>query len=352
MGVTREIVKPGDGQNFPKPGDTVTMHYTGTLADGNKFDSSVDRGQPFQVQIGVGQVIRGWDEGVPQMSLGEKAVLHISADYGYGATGAGGVIPPNAELRFDVELLAINDIHNESPVGDAKVETEEEFPAVCEPKQMIELGPGTGHHHTASVLLMHGFGDTAEGWRDPGMWLAQRLPHVRFVLPTAPTSQAMGCPSWFDFEGASQKRTMDESLSYLNELLDAEVQRVGAGRVVVAGFSQGGALAYHLGLSRSTSPVAGVVALSTFLHGKVAEHIDETAKGTPVLICHGTADDRIPGGVQAVQKAHDLLKQNGAHDVELKLYEGMGHAANLEELRDVLRWMNRVIPSIGGTSKL
>ena len=74
----------------------------------SKFDSSRDRGQPFSFTIGVGQVIKGWDEGVMQMSLGEKATLDITSDYGYGARGAGGVIPPNADLLFDVELIAIN----------------------------------------------------------------------------------------------------------------------------------------------------------------------------------------------------------------------------------------------------
>lgn len=108
MGFTKEIVTAGDGKNFPKPGDTVTMHYTGTLADGKKFDSSRDRNQTFVCQIGVGQVIRGWDEGVIQMSLGERAMLKMDADYGYGEQGAGGVIPPNAQLIFDVELLKIN----------------------------------------------------------------------------------------------------------------------------------------------------------------------------------------------------------------------------------------------------
>lgn len=104
-----EKISPGDGQNFPKAGDTVSMHYTGTLAsNGQKFDSSRDRGQPFQTRIGVGQVIQGWDQGVPQLSLGERAKLIIPANEGYGARGAGGVIPPNADLIFDVELLAIN----------------------------------------------------------------------------------------------------------------------------------------------------------------------------------------------------------------------------------------------------
>lgn len=83
------------------------MHYTGTLTDGSVFDSSRTRGSPFQFRIGVGQVIRGWDEGVATFKVGERAKLTISPDYGYGARGAGGVIPPNATLIFDVELLKV-----------------------------------------------------------------------------------------------------------------------------------------------------------------------------------------------------------------------------------------------------
>ncbi|CAD6886948.1 unnamed protein product [Tilletia controversa] len=107
MGVTVESISAGDGTNFPKPGQTVIMHYVGTLENGSKFDSSRDRNEPFETQIGVGQVIRGWDEGVPQLSLGQKAKLIITPDYGYGARGAPPVIPPNATLHFEVELLKI-----------------------------------------------------------------------------------------------------------------------------------------------------------------------------------------------------------------------------------------------------
>ena len=95
----------------PKTGDTCVMHYTGWLYEngvkGKKFDSSVDRGSPFAFTIGVGQVIKGWDEGVATMKVGGKRTLIIPAHLGYGARGAGGVIPPNATLQFDVELLAI-----------------------------------------------------------------------------------------------------------------------------------------------------------------------------------------------------------------------------------------------------
>ncbi|KAI9350672.1 Peptidylprolyl isomerase [Obelidium mucronatum] len=106
-GVTKQILKKGDGIHFPVTGNTVLMHYTGTLADRTKFDSSVDRNQPFETRIGVGQVIKGWDEGVPTMSLGEKAVLVIEADWAYGDRGYPPIIPPKSQLIFEVELLKI-----------------------------------------------------------------------------------------------------------------------------------------------------------------------------------------------------------------------------------------------------
>jgi peptidylprolyl isomerase len=109
-GLQYEDTAPGTGAS-PQRGQTCVMHYTGWLwvnsAKGAKFDSSHDRGRPFTFPIGQGRVIKGWDEGVASMKIGGKRTLLIPAELGYGARGAGGAIPPNATLLFEVELLAV-----------------------------------------------------------------------------------------------------------------------------------------------------------------------------------------------------------------------------------------------------
>lgn len=101
-----ETLVEGSGAEA-KTGDMVSVHYTGTLMNGTKFDSSVDRGVPFEFNLGAGQVIKGWDQGVVGMKVGEKRKLTIPSDLAYGSRGAGAAIPPNASLIFEVEMIAI-----------------------------------------------------------------------------------------------------------------------------------------------------------------------------------------------------------------------------------------------------
>ncbi len=105
-GLKVEIIKEGNGQK-PQVGQNVSVHYVGTLQDGKKFDSSRDRGEPISFPLGKGQVIRGWDEGIALLNVGTRAKLTIPPELGYGPRGAGGVIPPNATLLFDVELMDV-----------------------------------------------------------------------------------------------------------------------------------------------------------------------------------------------------------------------------------------------------
>lgn len=105
-GLRYQDYEVGQGQQ-PRTGQTVVVHYVGWLTDGTKFDSSLDRGQPFDFVLGRGQVIKGWDEGVGSMHVGGKRRLFIPPNLGYGARGAGNAIPPNASLIFDVQLLGV-----------------------------------------------------------------------------------------------------------------------------------------------------------------------------------------------------------------------------------------------------
>jgi FKBP-type peptidyl-prolyl cis-trans isomerase len=106
-GLEIENTKEGNGDEA-KAGQKVSVHYIGTLTDGTKFDSSRDRGRPIEFTLGVGQVIKGWDEGVAGMKVGGQRRLTVPPELGYGSRGAGGVIPPNATLIFDVELLGVS----------------------------------------------------------------------------------------------------------------------------------------------------------------------------------------------------------------------------------------------------
>ena len=107
MPYTKTIVKEGDKKTYPKKGQKVQVNYVGKFLNGKTFDSSIEAGEPFEFNVGIGQVIRAWDEGVMTMSLGEKCILKADPDYAYGKAGCGSDIPPNATLLFEVDLLKL-----------------------------------------------------------------------------------------------------------------------------------------------------------------------------------------------------------------------------------------------------
>eukprot|EP01087_Luapelamoeba_hula_P020356 TRINITY_DN693_c0_g1_i1.p1 TRINITY_DN693_c0_g1~~TRINITY_DN693_c0_g1_i1.p1 ORF type:complete len:111 (-),score=3.85 TRINITY_DN693_c0_g1_i1:84-416(-) len=106
--IRKEIIRNGDGKTYPRKGQTVSVHYTGTFPDGREFDSSRSRNRQFTFRLGQGEVIQGWDVGVAGMTIGEQAKFTIGPEYAYGARGVPGAIPPNATLVFDVELFSAN----------------------------------------------------------------------------------------------------------------------------------------------------------------------------------------------------------------------------------------------------
>ena len=207
---------------------------------------------------------------------------------------------------------------------------------------------------TAVMLITHGLGDTADGWLDIAEELAEQLPHVKFVLPTAKTQPVTlnggeRMPSWYDIVGLQSRATetcdgIEDSREYLTELARVSMPPgVGFERLILGGFSQGGAMSIYTGLQLQEA-IAGVVSLSGYLPNARKFRVSEQAKKTPVFMAHGTHD-----GVVQYTWALDTEKEirdQGVESVTFKTYRGMGHSAVPEEIRDLFMFVKARLPPI------
>lgn len=246
----------------------------------------------------------------------------------------------------------------------------------------VIISPEDESQHSATVILCHGLGDTANGWVEPTQYLANQLPHVKWILPTAKTqpvtlNMGMSMPSWYDIVGLDSRSSeycngLDESMERILSLVENEVSGndssatttdtacvnpLDYSRIVLAGFSQGGALALYTGMTqlRKQSNVglglAGITVMSGYLPRSKAFAIAAGSEKTPILHCHGEQDSVVPVQATALsrERVSSLLKEMGSWDenlYEVKTYAGLDHSVAIEELNDVAAFLKRVIPPI------
>ncbi|KAL7456769.1 hypothetical protein ACHAWC_009784 [Mediolabrus comicus] len=260
---------------------------------------------------------------------------------------------------------------------------------------VVVISPTDETHHSATVVLCHGLGDTAEGWIEPTQYLAKQLPHVKWILPTARTqpvtlNMGMSMPSWYDIIGLDSRSSeicngLDESMVRILDLVENEVvgdeSRVDTtaatatatttcdsnssldySRIVLAGFSQGGALALFTGMTQMRKKgsnnglgLGGIVVMSGYLPRSSGFAIAPGSEKTPILHCHGKEDSVVPVQAAALsrERVSSLLKEMGAgneNSYEVKTYAGLDHSVSIDELNDVAAFLKQVIPPISDKS--
>lgn len=223
---------------------------------------------------------------------------------------------------------------------------------------MITIAPGEGGAaHTATFIgPIHGLGDTNMGWADVAGYLhmSDKLGHVKFVLPNAPTSPVtlnggMSMPSWYDItsldERAGQECAgIEDSCATVTALIEEELAAgIPLSRIVVGGFSQGGAMSLYAGLQYDGT-LAGVCVMSGYLPKSETFSVPESAKLTPVAHFHGVDDPTVK--LEWAQKSVDLVREKGVAEYTLTEYEGMGHSTSPEEIADVRLWLEKVLPPL------
>ena len=221
----------------------------------------------------------------------------------------------------------------------------------------ITVSPSNEADQSALVVICHGLGDTAEGFVDVAEHLARSLPHVKFILPTAPTqpvtmNMGMPMPSWYDIVGLDERsnescKGIDESVSKIRSILEAEHQATGLpySRMVLGGFSQGGALSLFTGMQLeggAERKLAGLLLMSGYLPAAKQFKITPGLEDTPILHCHGEADPMVQYVMAKKSKEH--VAERGATNYEIKGYPGLVHSVSPEEIADVMAFLTRVLP--------
>ncbi|PVU93852.1 hypothetical protein BB561_002983 [Smittium simulii] len=207
--------------------------------------------------------------------------------------------------------------------------------------------------HTATVVFLHGLGDSGHGWAPIADSLEKHLPHVKFIFPHAPVqpvtlNYGMEMNSWYDIYSLKDRTKQDEkgvleSVDKIKKLLNEEISSgISSDRIVLGGFSQGAAISYTTGLSFE-SKLAGIVALSGYIpiDKKTMELATEINKSTKIFIGHGTSDTVVDYEL-GVESAEELKKMS--YNVEFNSYEGLDHSSCLQELSDLTRFLTSVIP--------
>mmetsp|Transcript_7104 Transcript_7104/g.13235 ORF Transcript_7104/g.13235 Transcript_7104/m.13235 type:complete len:283 (+) Transcript_7104:161-1009(+) len=216
----------------------------------------------------------------------------------------------------------------------------------------ILLTPTNSSLQSATVIICHGLGDTSEGFYDVAQRLSSKLPHAKFVLPTAPTQKVtmnmgMAMPSWYDIVGLDKRsnefcKGIEESRSRLHRLVQTEVDAgVSHDRIALAGFSQGGALSLYAGM-QLPKPPAGIVVMSGYLPHESGFKITAGSEGTPIWHGHGEVDPLVK--MQFALESERVAKRMGATNYTFKSYAGLAHSVNPAEITDVLSFLEKVLP--------
>lgn len=220
----------------------------------------------------------------------------------------------------------------------------------------ITIAPNDESKQNALVVICHGLGDSAEGFVDVAENLATVMPHCKFVLPTAPTrpvtmNMNMPMPAWYDIVGLDERANencpgIEESVETLRGILQKEHEATGLpySRMMLSGFSMGGALSLFTGMSMpdASQKLAGICALSGYLVGAKKFQMTSGLESTPIFHGHGTADPLVQ--YTMATKSREYLLEHGATDYELKPYQGMPHTVKPEEIADWVNFMQRVLP--------